>query len=132
MVEPPASAPVAPPVDLEVAPPKASSAPAVRAAASATTRAGGEGALEAERAVLDVARTALGRGDGSNALRAIDEHARKFPRGALAEEREAMAIQALRLLHRDDEAQARLGRFRGRFPTSLIRPALEADEGGAP
>jgi hypothetical protein len=106
-------------------------APALRAAASATGRAA-EGALEAERAVLDVARTALGRGDGSNALRATAEHARKYPRGALAEEREAMAIQALRLLHRDDEAEARLGRFRGRFPTSLIRPALEADAGGAP
>ncbi len=82
--------------------------------------------------MLDVARTALGRGDGGNALRATEEHARKFPRGVLGEEREAMAIQALRLLHRDEEAQARLDRFRGRFPTSLIRPALEADAGGAP
>ena len=95
-------------------------------------RTEGRLALEAERALLDVARTALGRGDGANALHATDEHARKFPRGILSEEREAMSIQALRLLHRDDEAEARLGRFRGRFPSSLIRPALEAPEGGAP
>jgi hypothetical protein len=106
-------------------------APAERPGTSTSARAG-EGTLEAERAVLDVARTALGRGDGANALGAIDEHGRRFPRGALAEEREAMAIQALRLLGRDGEARARLERFRARFPTSLIRPALEADEGGAP
>jgi len=105
----------------------ASSAPAARTPA----RMSGGGTLEAERAVLDVARTALGRGDGDHALRAIDEHARSFPHGALAEEREAMAIEALRLLHRDDDARARLERFRARFPTSLIRPALEAGEGEA-
>ena len=40
--------------------------------------------LAAERAALDVARTALGRGDGANALAACDDHARKYPRGALA------------------------------------------------
>jgi hypothetical protein len=89
--------------------------------------------LEAERAVLDTARSALGRGDGAEALRSVEEHAARFPRGVLAEEREAMGIQALRLLHRDDEASARLHRFRARFPASLMRPALEAaGDGGAP
>jgi outer membrane protein assembly factor BamD (BamD/ComL family) len=87
-------------------------------------------ALPAESALLDVARTALGRGDGANALAATDAHAKKFPRGALSEEREAIRIQALRMLHRDDEANAKLDRFRARFPTSLLRPALEAPEGG--
>jgi hypothetical protein len=92
-----------------------------------------DGALEEERSLLDVARTAVGRGDGASALRAAEVHAKKFPRGVLVEEREAMIIQALRLLHRDDEARAKLDRFRGRYPTSLIRPALEAPEdAGAP
>jgi hypothetical protein len=140
---PTSAAPAAPPAPTMSASviasvPVASAAPATirtssaRPASSiAAARADSGGALEAERALLDVARTALGRGDGSNALRATEEHARKFPRGILSEEREAMSIQALRLLHRDDEAEARLARFRGRFPTSLIRPALEAPEGGA-
>jgi hypothetical protein len=89
--------------------------------------------LEAERALLDGARAALGRGDGAEALRAAEEHARRFSHGVLTEEREAMSIQALRLLHRDEEATARLDRFRVRFPASLIRPALEAAaDGGAP
>jgi hypothetical protein len=108
------------------------STPPVRAATSVASGRSGSDGLEAERALLDVARTALGRGDGANALRAAEEHGRRFPRGILAEEREAMSIQALRLLHRDDDAQARLERFRGRFPTSLIRPALEAADGGTP
>jgi hypothetical protein len=124
--------PVATPAPASAAPPPSLAATPRAPASIAPPRAGGDGALEAERALLDVARTALGRGDGSNALRAADEHGRKFPRGILAEEREAMSIQALRLLHRDDEAQARLARFRGRFPSSLIRPALEAADGGAP
>jgi hypothetical protein len=101
----------------------ASSIPAPRASADG---------LEAERSLLDVARTALVRGDGENALHAAEEHARRFPRGILAEEREAMIIQALRLLRRDDAAEARLGKFRARFPTSLMRPALEATDGGTP
>jgi hypothetical protein len=136
-VTPPAptmSAPVIAAVPVASAAPAVNSPPSARPApAIASTRTdNSSSALEAERALLDVARTALGRGDGANALRATEEHGRKFPRGILSEEREAMSIQALRLLHRDDEAEAQLGRFRGRFPSSLIRPALEAPEGGAP
>jgi hypothetical protein len=131
---PSASAPSAP----------SSASPSASVASASTTRptargSGGEppsarsadASLEQERSLLDVARTAVGRGDGASALRAAEVHAKRFPRGVLAEEREAMIIQALRLLHRDDEARARLDRFRGRFPTSLLRPALEADDGGA-
>jgi hypothetical protein len=129
------SAPVIAAVPITPVAPLAISTPSARPITSspiATARVGNDGSLEAERALLDVARTALIRSDGSNALRATEEHGRKFPRGILAEEREAMSIQALRLLHRDDEAQARLERFRGSFPSSLIRPALEATEAGAP
>ncbi len=115
-----------------VAPPARTAAPSPAARASAAIERSG-GTLEAERALLDVARISLGRGDGAAALRAAEAHAQKFPRGVLAEEREAMIIQALRLLHRDDEASTQLDRFRARFPASLIRPALEAAaDGGAP
>jgi hypothetical protein len=145
----PAAAPPAPFGANEAAPPSA--APPVTAAASEPSRphtpapternppATGDNpksapqGLEAERAVLDAARAALGRGDGAEALRSVDDHARRFPRGVLVEEREAMGIQALRLVHRNDEAGARLNRFRARFPASLMRPALEAAaDGGAP
>ncbi len=82
--------------------------------------------LKAERAILDVARTALGRGDGEHALAATADHQRKFPDGALTEEREAIAVQALLLTNRDAEAEVRVARFRTKYPSSLLLPALEA------
>jgi outer membrane protein assembly factor BamD (BamD/ComL family) len=85
--------------------------------------------LAAERAALDVARTALGRGDGANALAACDDHSRKYPRGALAEEREAIAVQALVLEHRGDDARARAERFRKTHPRSILLPAVLAAAG---
>jgi hypothetical protein len=103
-----------------------SALPMVVAQPKPTAKASAESPLDAERALLDVARTALGRGDGANALRATEEHARKFPRGILSEEREAMTIQALRLLGRATDADARLEQFRARFPKSMLLPALEA------
>ncbi len=85
--------------------------------------------LAAERAALDVARTALGRGDGANALAACDEHARRYPRGALSEEREAIAVQALVLEHRGADARARAERFRKTHPRSILLPAVLAAAG---
>ena len=104
------------------APPTVPASASVRAAPSA----GPAGNLKAERAILDVARTALGRGDGENALAAGADHQRKFPNGALAEEREAIAVQALLLTNRNAEAEARVARFRVKYPASLLLPALEA------
>ncbi|MDB4936956.1 MAG: hypothetical protein JWP87_3928, partial [Labilithrix sp.] len=80
-------------------------------------------------AALDVARTALGRGDGPNALAACDDHARRFPRGALGEEREAIAVQALVLEQRTTDARARAERFRKRHPRSILLPAVLAAAG---
>lgn len=88
--------------------------------------------LAAERASLDVARTALARGDGANALAGCDDHERRFPRGALAEEREAIAVQALVLSHRGDEARARAERFRRAHPRSILLPAVLAGAGAEP
>jgi hypothetical protein len=96
-------------------------------------------ALAEERAVLDVARTALGRGEGQNALLAINEHQRKFPRGALAEEREALGVQALILVNRDGDAIDRAAAFRRHYPGSILAPAVDSvidpissQPGGAP
>jgi hypothetical protein len=88
--------------------------------------------LAAERALLDVARTALGRGDGANALSACDEHGKRFPRGALAEEREAIAVQALVLEHRTEDARARATLFRKTHPRSILLPAVLAAAGVEP
>lgn len=82
--------------------------------------------LARERALLEIARTAVARGDAPAALVGVERHARRFPRGALAEEREVLWIQALLVAGRRDEAGARAERFRRQFPGSLAGRGLEA------
>ena len=82
--------------------------------------------LNAERLVVDVARSAYARGDRDEALRALARHATTYPDGALAEEREALAIRILVDAGRAPEARARGQKFRTRYPKSLMLPAVEA------
>jgi hypothetical protein len=88
--------------------------------------------LADERKLLDEARVAVEREDGDAALAATEAHTRKYPRGVLVQEREAIAVRALILLGRTDEARARVERFREHFPDSLLLPALESTAGAAP
>jgi hypothetical protein len=80
------------------------------------------------------ARTALGSGASAEALRLLDEHARRFPRGVLAPERTVSRIRALCALGRLPEARAeyrRITRGASRSPhfASLRRscPGLEPE-----
>ncbi len=82
--------------------------------------------LDAERGLLDLARAALVRGDSSAALETLDQHARTFGHALLAEERDALYIQALASTGRYDEARARAEAFRRTAPNSLLLPAVEA------
>src|SRR5262249_1082268 len=81
--------------------------------------------LAAERALLDVARSALASGEPARALEAALRHERTYPNGLLVEEREALAVKALVALGRNDAARARGARFVKRFPNGLMRPAVE-------
>jgi hypothetical protein len=112
---------------IAIPPPSASSAPSASAASSAGGAVvRGADTVAEERAILDPARTALGRGDGASALDGVKRHEQKFPRGQLTEEREAIAVQALVVLHRGDEARARGGRFLAKYPNSVLAPAVKA------
>jgi hypothetical protein len=99
-----ARAPVTPPVETEevVAPqatgPLTARRSAAHAAAAPTQRmAGGRETLEQELPLLQSAQDALRRGDIDRALGLLDEHAKRFPAGALAEERRgAHALAACR------------------------------------
>jgi hypothetical protein len=74
--------------------------------------------LAEEVAMLSQASTELHAGRPAAALTALDEHRRKFPRGALAEERTSARIQALCALGRMNEAQAELARLARISPNS--------------
>lgn len=118
--------------------PSAPRAP-VTSPASASTKAasadvsenGNARGLAAERALLDVASSALARGMPDEALEAVERHARDYPRGILVEEREAVEVKALVASGRTDEAKARATSFRARYPKSLLLSAVEAAAFGA-
>jgi hypothetical protein len=113
------------PAPTTTAPPAASDAGREKHVASRRARAeaGGDD-LAAERRLLEEARAALARGDGRSALAAADRHARTFPAGQLAEERESVRVRALVASGRLDEARARAERFRRRYPQSIFLPAI--------
>jgi hypothetical protein len=120
--------------------PATASAPAVAARPAALPSPSGSpnerpnertAGLADERRLLDNARGALSRGEPTTAMAPLDEHAKRFPHGILAEEREALAIQALARSGRSREAEERAARFQKAFPTSLMMPAVKDALGAA-
>ncbi|MGM0575607.1 MAG: hypothetical protein ACQEXJ_07755 [Myxococcota bacterium] len=82
--------------------------------------------LEAERRILDRARSARSGGEPEAALAALREHRSRFPRGLLAEEREVLHLRVLADRGRPDEVLERGRRFLERHPRSIHRSAVEA------
>lgn len=84
--------------------------------------------LVAEAALLEGARREAGR-DPRRALKALDQHLRRYPEGALAAEREVLAIEVLGRLGRNEAQRRRAERFLVRFAHSpyidRVRRALE-------
>lgn len=78
--------------------------------------------LSAERALLEVARAAMAKGDLPATFTALEKHQHDFANGRLAEEREALFIQALHAAGREAEAASRTERFNKEFPDSLLAP----------
>jgi hypothetical protein len=81
--------------------------------------------LAAERALIEQARTALARDQGTSALAALDRHAREFPQGELEEERESLRVQALVGLGEPDQARRIGARFHRRFPRSIFGAVVD-------
>ncbi len=81
--------------------------------------------LTAERALVERARVALSRHQGTMALDALAEHETTFPRGRLVEEREALRVRALVDAGRRSEAEAKARAFRARWPNSVFLSAVD-------
>ncbi|MBX3264876.1 MAG: hypothetical protein KF782_34710, partial [Labilithrix sp.] len=120
--------------------PSAASTPGGGASASSAARttppAGASGAQapsapreetgpEAEVRLLERAQDAL-RARPAEALALAEDHARRFPQGMLAQEREVIAIEALMKTGRASEANARAARFKARFPGSSHTRRIDA------
>lgn len=83
-----------------------------------------------EVALLASARAALGSGDAKQAITTLSSHAKRFPRGKLAREREVSWITALCALGRDDEAKRRAADFLRRDSDSPHAAKVRASCGG--
>lgn len=116
--EPPAPA-VNPPRRAQALPKQ----PAAKADRSGSTR---DEALADERALVEIARTALLKRETKEALEALEAHARQFPQGQLSEERESLWVQALVNAGRPEDARRKAAEFRQKFPDSMMQPAVDA------
>ncbi len=80
--------------------------------------------LTAELDLLQRAHGAYTRRDFSVALTLVAEHARRFPRSHLAEQREALRVRSLAGAGRADEARGAAAAFAARFPRSVLLPRV--------
>ena len=81
--------------------------------------------VKAEAALLERARL-LATNNPSQALAVTREHARRFPNGLLAQEREVIAIEALRKLGKQDEASQRATKFQKAYPGSAHQRSVSS------
>jgi hypothetical protein len=104
-----------------------------RAPATALAPAGGveafHGTVGAETRLLRRADEALRSGQPAMALDLLDEHARTFPQGVLAEERSAERVTTLCALGRTGEARAEAERFLTTTPDSPLASQVRASCG---
>jgi hypothetical protein len=115
---PPAVAPAAEPVVVKpVAPPPDRATQGEPSSAGSRDRG-----LAAERKLVEMARSALARGHIEGALAALHRHARAFPRGQLAEERDSLFVQALVAKGDLAKARDRAAHFHRQYPHSLFGP----------
>lgn len=81
-------------------------------------------ALAEERALVEQGRASLARGDLFRALEAVESHAKRYPRGQLEEEREALWVQALLASGDRAAAKKKAAAFKARFPESMLWPVV--------
>lgn len=105
-----------------------SSTPRAASAGASSSESRDEPFLEEDR-LMRRAREAVGS-NPAQALSLTQEHARRFPRGTLSQEREVIAIDALVQLGRSQEARARATAFLKFYPRSAHRARIEQLVGG--
>lgn len=82
--------------------------------------------LSEERNLIEMARTALARGQAQDAYQALKTHQVKYPKGKFVEERQALIILSLVHLGKIDEANDLAKSFRKKFPNSLLLPTINS------
>ncbi|MGH1345603.1 MAG: hypothetical protein ACRBN8_28825 [Nannocystales bacterium] len=91
-------------------------------AAQGTERDG----LRAEMALVETARQRLRAGQPAEALKAVQQHAVRFPRGQMIEDRRVLRVEALCALGKASQANAEVRMFAEAFPRSAHTTRLRA------
>ncbi len=112
--------------------PNSPSAATARSARAAPSRDAIDSSLEEESKILRAARTARLAGAPERSLALTNEHAERFPSGALAPERDAERISALCSVGRRDEARRQIGEFEARWPSSSLLERVRTSCRGVP
>ena len=81
--------------------------------------------LAEESDAVRAARSALRGGDAARALRLLEDSERRFGTGSLAQEREALAIEALARTGDRDAVETRAAAFLRRYPSSPHEQAVK-------
>lgn len=120
-----AMTPMAPPAPIAGTPSTASGPTSAASLPVETGPSAAGDSLAREAAMLDRARGLLGT-DPTAALAALDAHAAAFPAGHMSLEREVLAVETLRRLHRYSEARARGESLLQRNPRSIYADRVRA------
>ncbi len=120
---PPTVVPSVSPAPAVAEPPALAPTPELASAVKPATKPAPAAALS-EAELLEQARSSL-RSDPARALARANEHRSRFPGGALVQEREVIAIKALRQLGRTAEADSRADAFATAFPGSAFQRKLK-------
>lgn len=88
-------------------------------------KASAAASLSQEAKLLEQARRELVK-QPAKALATTEQHKRRFPNGALSQEREVIAIQALKALKREREANSRAATFEAEHPGSAHQRKVES------
>jgi hypothetical protein len=125
------TAPVAPPASVNAAPsvpavepPPAAEQPSAPAKPAPSVLKGTRERAPDEAKLLEQARRALST-NPSQALAITRRHQALYPNGALAQEREVIAIEALRRLGKSGQASERADSFEQKYPDSAHRRTVE-------
>jgi hypothetical protein len=84
-----------------------------------------ESSFSAEARLLQAAQRSLAAGQAVRAWELLSDHARRFPHGALGDERDAAFVLAACALGHEDDARRRRDALAARAPTSPFLPRLE-------
>ena len=79
-----------------------------------------------ERRLIEAARSALRRGEADRALRLLDRHRKRFERGRLLEERDALYVMSLSKAGRHHAAERSARRFFETYPKTVFLDAVNA------